>query len=583
MLTKLRVRNFKCFGEEVEIELGNPVVFIGPNNSGKTTAMQALALWDIGLRRWNDKHSGKTAPENRPGVTVNRRDLVSIPVPEARLLWNARHVRNVYRKGDGKQGTDNIRIDVIVEGVTNGRLWTCGLEFDFANEESFYCRPLRLTGDKPPERMPVPAREVIGSQQIAFLPPMSGLTATETRLGPGAVNVRIGEGRTAEVLRNLCYRVYEEQPLLWEKLVSQIQKLFGAEIRSPGLDPERDEITMKYVERGIQLDLSSAGRGLQQTLLLFAYMYANPNSVLLLDEPDAHLEILRQRQIYSLLTMAARESDSQIIAASHSEVVLNEAAGRDMAISFVGTPHRIQDRGSQDRKALASIGFDQYYLAEQNGWVLYLEGTTDLEILKEYAARLRHTEAERILERPFVKYVGDHAPAVPDHFYGLRVACPELLGVALFDKLEREPLNITPVTRLMWKRREIENYFCSLATLEAYARETAVDAVPEPLFTSIEVSRRLSAMHAAIDEIASALATFNEGSPWSANIKASDKVLDPIFRSFYKRLGLPNLMAKKSFYELVKYVPDDEIDPEITEKLDAIAHVAQQAEKSRIH
>ena len=48
MLTKLIIGNFKRFGE-VEIELGSPVVFIGPNNSGKTSAMQALALWDIGL------------------------------------------------------------------------------------------------------------------------------------------------------------------------------------------------------------------------------------------------------------------------------------------------------------------------------------------------------------------------------------------------------------------------------------------------------------------------------------------------------------------------------------------------------
>lgn len=48
MLTKLTIRNFKRFGE-VEIELGSPVVFVGPNNSGKTSALQALALWDIGL------------------------------------------------------------------------------------------------------------------------------------------------------------------------------------------------------------------------------------------------------------------------------------------------------------------------------------------------------------------------------------------------------------------------------------------------------------------------------------------------------------------------------------------------------
>ena len=49
MLTRLRVRNFKMF-EERDIELGDRVVFVGPNNSGKTTAMQALALWELGPR-----------------------------------------------------------------------------------------------------------------------------------------------------------------------------------------------------------------------------------------------------------------------------------------------------------------------------------------------------------------------------------------------------------------------------------------------------------------------------------------------------------------------------------------------------
>ena len=65
MLTHLAIRNFKRFGS-VEIELGSPVVFIGPNNSGKTSAMQALALWDIGLRRWNEKRLGHTTPKKRP-------------------------------------------------------------------------------------------------------------------------------------------------------------------------------------------------------------------------------------------------------------------------------------------------------------------------------------------------------------------------------------------------------------------------------------------------------------------------------------------------------------------------------------
>ena len=36
-------------------------------------------------------------------------------------------------------------------------------------------------------------------------------------------------------------------------------------------------------------------------------------------------------------------------------------------------------------------------------------------------------------------------------------------------------------------------------------------------------------------------------------------------------------MAKKNFYELAEHVPDSEIDPEISEKLDAIVRVAESA------
>ena len=83
MLTQLTVRNFKRL-DEVSIPLGDPVIFIGPNNSGKTTALQALALWDIGLKRWLEKYKDrKVTPRKRPGVTINRRDLISVPVPTA--------------------------------------------------------------------------------------------------------------------------------------------------------------------------------------------------------------------------------------------------------------------------------------------------------------------------------------------------------------------------------------------------------------------------------------------------------------------------------------------------------------------
>ena len=576
MLTKLTIRHFKCFGGEVEIELGNPVVFIGPNNSGKTSAMQALALWDIGLKRWNEKRSGKSAPKKRSGVTVNRRDLVAIPIPYANLLWRDLHVRDA-RRVDGRQRTSNVCIDLIVEGVTNDRAWTCGLEFYYANDESFYCRPLRLSDGKTPDRMRIP--DEVGSIQIAFLPPMSGLAATETRLDHGAVNVRIGEGRTADVLRNLCFRIHQERSEDWEKIVAQIQDLFGAKLDSARYIEERGEIAMSYREQGVTLDLSSSGRGLQQTLLLLAYIYANPGAVLLLDEPDAHLEILRQRQIYRLLTEAAAESHSQIIAASHSEVLLNEAAGKDMVIAFVGPPHRVDDRGSQVLKALNEIGFDQYYQAEQTGWVLYLEGPTDLTILQAFARRLDHTDAVRVLERPFVDYVANQPARVKSHFYGLKEALPDLKAAVLFDRLTGEAPTINEVECLIWRRREIENYFCSRATLERYAGESAKEGtLGGPLFVSAKADRRVNAMREAIEEVQSAMQKLDKGSPWSTDVKVSDDFLKPLFKEYFAKLELPNLMDKKAFYELVRHVPLEEIDPEIEEKLNAIVRVAKSAD-----
>ena len=572
MLTRLTIQNFKRF-ENADIELGKSAVFIGPNNSGKTTALQALALWETGLRRWIEKRLGKTSPEKRPGVTINRRDLISLPVPDAHLLWRDLHVRNVIRK-DGSQQTFPICVNIIVEGLTSGRAWKCGLEFDFANDETFYCRPVRLENGKSAERMPVP--DEASGTRVAFLPPMSGLAAVEPKWEPGRVNVLIGEGQTAQVLRNLCHQIHSIQPEdVWKKLVSHIRALFGVTLLPPEHLVERGEIAMHYQEpSGATLDLSSSGRGLQQTLLLLAHMYANPKTVLLLDEPDAHLEILRQRQIYKLITDIAEEQDSQIIAASHSEIILNEAADRDVVVAFVGAPHRIDDRGSQLLKALKELGFEQYYQAEQKGWVLYLEGATDLAILQALAERMGHP-AQQELEAPFVCYIGSNQPQrARDHFFGLREAKPNLCGVAIFDHLDKELPANTPLAELMWRRREIENYICTEEALLAYAKHD----LPDDLFSAAEADQRVDAMRESIEDLTKALKTQRKPSPWDAECKITDEFLDPLFQNFFERMGLPMLFRKSDYHQLARFGPIVQIDPEVVEKLDAIVETARKAQ-----
>jgi len=575
MLTKLTIRNFKRF-EDVGIDLGKSVVFVGPNNSGKTTALQALALWELGLRRWTEKRQGKSTALQRQGVAINRRDLVALPVPTANLLWRDLHVRNVERQ-TGKPKTQNIRVDILVEGITDDQAWTCGLEFDYANEESFYCRPLRLDDGSQPERMSIPAWAT--QAKVALLPPMSGLTDREFIKQPGEIGVLIGQGQTAQVLRNLCYRVcWSIEGAIkpsddWIDLTDQLTRLFGVKLLLPKFIAERSEIVMAYEEKsGTRLDLSSSGRGLQQTLLILAHLYANPRTVLLLDEPDAHLEVLRQRQTYQLINDIAAEKGSQVIAASHSEVVLAEAANRAIVVAFVGQPHLLNDRGSQVMKALTDLGWDQYYQAEQTGWVLYVEDSTDLAILKAFARILEHP-VQKWLEMPFVHYVTTNLPQKSrDHFNGLREAKTDLVGIALFDRLERALAPNEKLNEIMWAKREIENYFCTQEVLLAWA----VHDVADDLFGVAERATRQKAMEKAIADVTHLL-EIDEKSPWSPDVKATDEVLDRIFRVFFKEINLPLSFRKRDYHLLAGFLSKQQIEQEVVEKLDAIVETALRA------
>ena len=570
MLTRLRVRNFRLF-ESLDIELGSPTVFFGPNNSGKTAAMQALVLWKLGLNRWHENYGGQSPPPRSSGIPINRTDLFTLPHPPTAHFWNRLRTRK-GRSERGKISTTNNRIDLIVDGVSNGRAWECGLEFDYANEDQISCRPLRLSDAPEPERMAVPV-EAVGSR-IANLPPMSGLVDPEPLLSQGSINVRVGKGRTAEVMRNVCRLVFENDRKAWDTLVHQIARCFSVELEPPVLNPQRGEITLAHVVEGVQLDVSAAGSGLHQTLLVLAYMHYNKGAVLMIDEPGAHLEALRQREIYDLLVDTARQTGSQLIAASHSEVLLNEAAGKDLVIVFGENPQPLRTAKSRVLKSIRSVGYDQYVSALRSGWVLYLEDSTDRAILKAFATRLGLEKVERALDRPFVKYVGNSPSRANEHFLGLRHALPDLRGIAVYDRLDTVQETSGPLEHLTWRRRGIESYLCTRRTLEAFALGFDSPNEEGTIFWEDEKRRRAEAMRECIDDLCQALETMGQGSPWDEGFKVSDLFLTPLFRNFFRQLELPNLMAKKSFHELAQFVPEDEIDPEIIEKLDTIARVA---------
>ena len=112
-----------------------------------------------------------------------------------------------------------------------------------------------------------------------------------------------------------------------------------------------------------------------------------------------------------------------------------------------------------------------YFIAEQQGWMLYLEGSTDLAILRKLAERLRHPAYPLLQAKVPVNYLGTNKPQeARDHFHGLREAKPNLVGFALFDRLDKELQTGFALVECMWTQREIENYLATPASLRQFVQ-----------------------------------------------------------------------------------------------------------------
>ncbi|HNL07750.1 MAG TPA: AAA family ATPase, partial [Chitinophagales bacterium] len=90
----LKIQNFKVYGDEITIDLENISILIGANNSGKTSAIQALALWSWAIKIWFEKKgTTKSKLEKRKGVALNRLEIAQVPIKETRYFWNQARVR----------------------------------------------------------------------------------------------------------------------------------------------------------------------------------------------------------------------------------------------------------------------------------------------------------------------------------------------------------------------------------------------------------------------------------------------------------------------------------------------------------
>jgi hypothetical protein len=187
--------------------------------------------------------------------------------------------------------------------------------------------------------------------------------------------------------------------------------------------------------------------------------------------------------------------------------------------------------------------------------------------------------AREFLDAPFVEFIGNKLSKAESHFWGLREAVKDLLGVVILDHQDNPPDGSKDLAAHFWSRNEIENYLSIPEVLVRYAEKLAVDAAGGPLFEEGKKAELRQTMEQCANDLIPAAARRDRSHRWWSATKMTDDFLDLVFADFFKKLSLPNLMMKTDYHRLVGFMTPDEIDAEVVGVLDTIVNIAKSAER----
>lgn len=547
MIRKIVIRRFKRF-DEVEFELPDNIVLAGPNNTGKTTALQAVAAWGLAFNRWKELNDFHRHGGAYPKAPIARQAFSAVPLRSFDLLWSDRNYTGS------------------VEIALHTGDWAITMEFIADSTEQIYVRPK-------PDIEPTKVRAA--SLSTAFVPAMTGLGTEEPLYARReTVDALLGQAKPGEILRNLLVEASQNDPA-WEALREAIRRLFGLELLAPQVGAF---ITAEYRRgsTGAALDIASAGSGFQQVLMLLTFLHTRPGTVLLLDEPDAHLHVILQDAIYGELRAVAAQKKSQLIMATHSEVIINSVEPKELCV-MLNRPRMLADSEERTRliKSLAVLSNEDIMLAMEAPGVLYLEDYTDLEILRAWAKVLGHPAYELLTTRLFwKKTVAQPRPGAAgirarDHYEALKLVSPDLPGLELIDGDAHPEIQSTGITgqglqRLRWKRYEVESYLVHPEAIARYVAGIVGPAAAAPHLVDLRKCFEDNYPPAFLKN------PFGDY-PYLAGTKARTDLLPPLLTAS----GIVNLPYTR-YHEIATVMTPQEIHPEVIEKLDAIVTAFRQ-------
>ena len=468
MITKLTLRNFKSVGEQV-YDFTRFDLLVGRNNSGKSTVLQAMAIWQFCVDEFHrSKRTGTT------GIQVVLPNFTALPVPEFILLWKDRTDRNYpLDKATGKKKQEFILIEILLEWQKDSASKTgaFGVELRYHSPQTMYAIP---SGGWSAFR----ECEKLGTlPRIAYVPPFSGLEPTEKFLDISPMRQQVGKGQPGSVLRNLLLRVSNPSPrdngdqapkrapspADWKELAGMVERWFSVKISQPSYESTKDVyITVEYSQSNRDYDIISGGSGFHQTLTLLAFLFGYQPTTILLDEPDAHLHVNLQREILDYFKRKSQELGMQFLIATHAEEFARGVDASQIVSLLNRVPKRVESTPAV-LQAMADVSNEEITRLMASPYILYVEGESDERILRAWASACG---AQESMDKVCFKTMGgggkkNMKERADAHFVALQQIVPGVLRLMLFDFDDADeafhPKAGNPVLA-EWKRKNIENY-----------------------------------------------------------------------------------------------------------------------------
>ena len=554
MIREVVLRRFKRFEEE-RFDLSGHVILAGPNNCGKTTVLQAIAAWGLGLKRWKELNDFQRHGGSYTRAPIARQAFSAVPVRSYDLLWKDRNYEGI------------MEIEVTLD---NGLRLT--MEFHKDSSEQVYVRPKKTLD-------PDIARKV--DVDVVYVATVGGLSVEEPVYQPDYIATLLGRQRPGDVVRNLLLQA--SGGTAWERLTAAVQRLFGVELLVPQTPGGQIICEYRQQEGTPSFDILSAGSGFQQVVLLLACLFTRRGSVVLVDEPDAHLHVFLQDTIFAELHKAAVETSSQLVIATHSEVIFNSADPAQICV-MMGPPRRLASTTDVQRlrQAVAVLQQSDLVAALATPGILYLEGYTDLNLLREWARILGHPLTDYLNRTPFWR--GKQHPIRPgasevspgDHFDALKLVKEEITGVWLVDSDGRSRVQPSEqpepgrLNRICWSRYESESYLVHpLVLARLINQQTGSGGMPAVRNALAQQFDRYVGPTLGSQIANDFIANPGQPSQIVERYLAETKARTDILGSILQAAGIHG-MDYTHFDEIASKMRPDEIHPEVREKLDFI-------------